>query len=333
MLLNPSIFIQLLVSATCTGMVCLASIFAVQGIRAWDIQSGSEIQLAMERRTYLISTLLSFCFAAQVAVFAFFILTCESISIQFVGAMCATGVLNANPYGWPVLILKILIFFGSAAWLMINHMDNKGYDYPLIKIKYGLLPALLPLMFFETLYLYLFFSKLTPDLIVSCCGSLFSSTGKGVAAEISGMDPGMAVTALGVSGLAVIGAGIACEYNRRFVLLFSLFSVLAFIVALVAIVSFIGLYVYEHPHHHCPFCMLKSGYSFIGYVLYFPLFSGTAAATGAMVMNLCNNFISLRPFVRPMVKKNIRFAVFMFSFFYIWVIIIVVRSNLTMRIW
>jgi len=165
MLLNPFIFIQLLVSGICTVLVCLASGFAIKGIRTWDIQSGSEIQLGLERRTYLISTLLVFCFSAQLAAFVFFILTCESISVQFVGAMCATGVLNANAYGWPVLFFKIFIFFGSALWLLINHMDNKGYDYPLIKIKYGLLLALLPLMFFETLCLYLFFSDISSGII------------------------------------------------------------------------------------------------------------------------------------------------------------------------
>jgi hypothetical protein len=51
-------------------------------------------------------------------------------------------------------------------------------------------------------------------------------------------------------------------------------------VALAAVVSCVALYVYEHPHHHCPFCLLKAGHGFIGYWLYLPLFAGAALALG-----------------------------------------------------
>ena len=45
--------------------------------------------------------------------------------------------------------------------------------------------------------------------------------------------------------------------------------------------SFISLYIYEHPHHHCPFCILKPEYDYQGYWLYLPLFTATAAGLGA----------------------------------------------------
>lgn len=37
-------------------------------LRRWDINSGSELQLRLERRTYLISTLLGFSLGAGAAV-------------------------------------------------------------------------------------------------------------------------------------------------------------------------------------------------------------------------------------------------------------------------
>lgn len=57
-------------------------------------------------------------------------------------------------------------------------------------------------------------------------------------------------------------------------------SLLALAAALAGIVSFISLYVYEHPHHHCPFCVLKPEYGYQGYALYIPLLAATAAGLG-----------------------------------------------------
>lgn len=333
MLLNPSIAVQLAVSFACTFTACMVFGFAVRGIRKWDINSGSQIQLNMERKTYLVSSLLTFCFSAELISLVFFAVTCESISSQFVGAMCATGVLNANPYGWPVLFIKIWIFFGGFLWLLLNHLDNKGYDYPLVKIKYGLLLVLLPLMILESIYLYLFFSRLSPDLIVSCCGSLFSVTAKGVAADVSGIAPKTASAAVGASAAVLFLTGIAAIFRDRLIWVFSIFSIAAFITALAGIVSFISSYVYEHPHHHCPFCLLKKEYLWIGFLLYIPLFSGAAAGTGAAAVSLFKQVKSLGEFVPPMAKSLVKMALTLFFIFYTLVIIIVAQSNLTMQFW
>ena len=110
MLLTPAIMALVLVSAVVTLMMLMASVFALQVIRYWDITSGSERQLGLERRTYLISTLLSWVFASELVSLLLFIYNAESMSGQFVGAMCATGVLNVNAWGWPTLLLKIGIF-------------------------------------------------------------------------------------------------------------------------------------------------------------------------------------------------------------------------------
>jgi len=59
-----------------------------------------------------------------------------------------------------------------------------------------------------------------------------------------------------------------------------------FAVALVAVVSAVSIYIYENPHHHCPFCLLKREYNFIGFALYAPLFAGAACGLASGVLSL-----------------------------------------------
>ena len=120
MLLNPSIMALILVSAVVSFMLLLSTGFSLKIVRHWDIHSGSEQQLQLERGTYLISTLLIFAFIAELVSLLLFIYNAEAMSSQFVGAMCATGVLNINAWGWPTLFLKIAIFFSGAIWLSLN---------------------------------------------------------------------------------------------------------------------------------------------------------------------------------------------------------------------
>jgi hypothetical protein len=331
MLLNPSILALLLVSLVDTLMVLLASVFALQVLRHWDIDSGSERQLHLERRTYLISTLLIWAFAFELLSLLLFIYNAESLSGQFVGAMCATGVLNVNDWGWPTLFLKIGVYFFGALWLTVNYLDNRGYDYPLIRYKYAILLLAMPLMVAELLVQGAYFLGMDPQVITSCCGTLFSADAEGVAAEVSGLAPDRALILLILSAVMLFSSGLWVMLRGRSGWLLSLSGILAFIVALVGIVSFLALYIYEHPHHHCPFCILKSGYDYIGYLLYLPLFLGAALALSAGVVTPWRELPSLRPTVLRIAPRMGGMALLFFLLFYLLSVIVVWRSSLTME--
>jgi len=279
-LLNPAIMALILVSVVVSMMLLLAGGFAIQIVRHWDLSSGSERQLVLERRTYLISTLVGWAFAAELVSLLLFIYNAEAMSGQFVGAMCATGVLNVNQWGWPTMLVKIAIFFSGSLWLILNNLDNKGYDYPLVRLKYLLLLLIVPIVLVEFIFQLRHFLNMDPDVITSCCGALFSADAEGVAAEMSAIKPGMAVRAFYGSGVIVVATGIWYGLTRRGETLLAITGGVAFVVALAAIISFVSLYIYEHPHHHCPFCILKSGHHYIGYLLYIPLFTAAALALG-----------------------------------------------------
>lgn len=295
MLLDPPVIALIMVSLGVSGMLFLAMIFAIRILHSWNINSGSELQIRLERQTWLISTILAYVFISELIALLLFIYNAEAMSSLFTGAMCATGVLNINGFGWPTLFLKIAAFFLGAIWLILNHIDRKGRDYPLIRIKYALLLLIAPVIWTETLLQLLFFINMNPDVITSCCGSLFSADASGVAAEVSGISPQVAMKLLYGSGLVVMASGIFYAVKQRGGLLFAFSGLAAFVIALIAIVSFIALYIYQHPHHHCPFCILKSEFDFRGYLLYIPLFLATAMALGSGIVSQFRKIPSISP--------------------------------------
>jgi hypothetical protein len=73
MIFHPSILALYVASILISFMVLYSVYYGFQILRRWNIQSGSEAQLVLERKTYLISTLLTY-------VFGFELLSSSSIS-------------------------------------------------------------------------------------------------------------------------------------------------------------------------------------------------------------------------------------------------------------
>jgi hypothetical protein len=284
MILHPAV-LALLIASLLTGfMVLYAGWHGVRILVKWDIRSGSELQLSLERRTYLISTILSYTFALQIASLFLFIYTADHLHTLFAGAMCAAGALNVNGFGYPVLIMKIVNFLLAGVWLIINHADTRGYDYPLIKTKYAVLLAIAPLVLLEAFFQFEYFVGLHADVITSCCGSLFSLDKPGVAGDLAGLPSGPMEAAFYAGMAATFASGLYYYLKRRGGYLFSAVSCLTFGIAAASLVSFICLYFYELPTHHCPFCILQKEYGYVGYALYATLLGGGVAGLGTGVL-------------------------------------------------
>lgn len=280
MILQPGILALVSASIIITLLVLYAGWYGLRILLKWNIASGSELQLTLERRTYLIATILSYCLAFQIVSLFLFIYTADSLHVLFTGAMCAAGTLNVNPYGYPVLLLKIGNCLLAGVWLIVNHADTRGYDYPLIRFKYALLLALAPLIVLETFLQFRYFAGLTPDIITSCCGSLFSID----RASLSGDLAALPARPMEIAFYASMGMSILCGgyfyLKRKGGYLFAAASAGTLVVAVASLVSFICLYFYQLPTHHCPFCILQKEYGHVGYVLYAALFGGGVAGLG-----------------------------------------------------
>lgn len=282
MILHPGI-LSLLVSSLLTALMMLSSAgYGVRILRHWDITSGSESQLSLERETYLISTIVSYFLGFQLLSLFLFIFTADSIRGLFVGAMCAVGTLTVNGFGYPTLILKIVTFLLAGFWLILNHADSLGYDYPLIRSKYLLLLLVMtPFILAETLLQAVYFLRLKPDIITSCCGSLFSPVTRGLATEIVTAPP------LPMLALFYASSGVTLLCGAWFIVrgsggwLFAVLNIVQLAVALIATISVIALYIYQMPSHHCPFCILQKEYDFVGYPLYLSMFVAAICGFGS----------------------------------------------------
>jgi len=306
MILHPAVITLLLASLLTTGMVLYGSFFGLLILRRWDIRSGSELQLALERRTYLISTLVSHVLVFEIASLFLYIYTADSLHGLFVGAMCAAGTLNVNEYGYPAFLVKIAACVLAGLWLILNHADNQAPDYPLIRKKYALLLLAAPVFAAEAVLTGAFFLGLQGDVITSCCGSLFSSEGSGLSSDLAAAPVPGAMAVFAANMLFVLAAGLVFRFTGRGGLAFAVLSGLAFLVSCVSLVSFISVYFYELPTHHCPFCVLQAEYGHVGYALYAALLAGV---TGGLGVGLLMPFRRIASLARAVPAIQARLAV------------------------
>jgi hypothetical protein len=283
-ILQPAVLALLLIALLVSGMGIYAGYYGMRIQSRWDPASGSEGQLELERRTYLISTIMSYILSFELMSLFLFIYTADDIHPLFTGAMCAAGTLAVNSFGYPALLLKVVNFLLAGVWLIINHVDNRGYDYPLIKVKYELLNLVVPLLVLESVLLLAYFAGVKPDVITSCCGSLFSQQSSGFSGDLAAL-PHLPMQIAFFAGMALtLASGLFFYARDRAGYLFSIAATVTFVIAGASVVSFICLYFYELPTHHCPFCLLQKEYGYIGYVLYATLFGGAVAGIGTGVL-------------------------------------------------
>jgi hypothetical protein len=103
-------------------------------------------------------------------------------------------------------------------------------------------------------------------------------------------------------------AGILYCRKGRGGYFFSLMSALTFLVSIFSILSFISVYFYELPTHHCPFCVLQREYGYIGYVLYFALFGAGISGMGVGVLMPFRRVQSLTEIIPAFQKRLVLIA-------------------------
>ncbi len=173
MILNSYIIIYLICSVMSLyiGLVALFNGFYI--LMRWDKHNDTEEQYYLEKRVYLIITVLFIGFSLRIFMFPLWFFTLNSMIISIPGAMCLVGVHNVSPtVAYTSSALKLILPSLYLYWLVLNFLDRKVETQPFMKKKLWLLTPLGVLILTETVLDISFFFSVPPRQ-VSCCTSLF----------------------------------------------------------------------------------------------------------------------------------------------------------------
>lgn len=270
MILTPEVLAIFILNALFAFFGIVAFVLSVKIYMGWDLNSVSASQYKLEKQSYLGATIIKYIFIIKVPLFLFFVFTLDKISNVLTGAMCGAGVVDATEYGIPLFILKILNLYVFAYWIVLHNEDMKHENQPYTKQKFGFFIFAFFLFMAELIVEGIMFGSIEIDKMVSCCGTLYSSSSTSAISSIFALDTTLLLSLFyGIFLLIIFFYFIKNRY------LFAIGNALFVIVAIVTLIVFFGTYIYELPSHHCPFCFLQSDYYFVGYFIYTLLFMGT----------------------------------------------------------
>lgn len=327
--IHPGVIALLVASACVSAMLLWAAWFSVGLLRRWDLSSSGEGQLELERRTYLVSTLVGYALMMELGTLVLYVYTAEDLHGLFVGAMCAAGTLNVGQFGYATLGIKLGSFLACSMWLVLNYLDAQAPDYPLTKIKYALMLLIAPLVLAEAVLGAMYLLGLKADVITSCCGTLFSSA----QGEVEATPHAAAALDAWVALANVLYIASTLWYilvTKRGWWALGLGAMAATAAGLWGATYIISPYLYELPTHNCPFCMLKAEYHYIGYALYAALLGAGAAGLGAAVAGAVRDVGSLRETAPRAGKMLAVLSLVLMGLFYMLSAYIVAASNLKM---
>lgn len=243
----------------------IAFVSAVKILLHWDFSSTSEQQYRLEKRSYLISLIITISLLFEILLLPYFAYTIESLSAIVPGAMCGAGVINANAYGNPLLLFRILLLFVVGIWLIINDEDLCAKNYPYTKKKFAFF-IIIFIMIVITYALELsYFSHISLKRAVACCSVLFGFSGH------NALPFGLTTPLIVAIFYLLFLLNLLFSWQKQPYAL-ALSNMLFLWVAYEAVIHFFGTYIYQLPTHICPFCMLEKEYYYVGYLIWGLLF-------------------------------------------------------------
>jgi hypothetical protein len=238
----------------------------------FDPSKSTAYQYALNKKSYLVATIIMFILLLKLPLFLFFVWTLDILSLSVAGAMCAAGIVSATEWGSTMFFLKIINLFLLAAWVLMHRLDLSESTYPFTKRKFLLFQGLFFLLFLEFALQLAHFLQIPADSPVACCSVLFDQTGQTY--EAFWLHPSAILGAF-LGGYAMLWV----FYWFKNPLMFGIATLVWMGVSIHALIRVFSPYIYELPTHMCPFCLLQKEYFFVGYLMYALLFLGALGGT------------------------------------------------------
>lgn len=248
----------------------VAFVLSLKIAKNWDMEKTTTLQYTLEKQSFLTATIIKYIFIIKLPLFLFFVFTLDKISNILIGAMCAAGVVDATQYGIYLFVLKILNLYLFGFWIVLNKTDLSKEHLPFTKLKFTIFCIFYFVLVAEIILETMMFLAIDPSRMVSCCGTLYSSTSASYISTLFQVSNGVHIVSFYTAFAFLILA-----YFLKNRLLYAVISAVFIIISIVSLIAFFGTYIYELPTHHCPFCFLQKDYYYVGYLLYSTLFAGT----------------------------------------------------------
>ncbi len=281
----------------------------------WNPADSDERQLRRERRQLLVETAMKIVLACQLLSLFLFVAVADRLHPLFTGAMCAAGVLAANPLGYPTLALKLATFVLAGLWLVVDRGSGAALSTGVVRAKHLSLVLLAVVVMVENAVQMRFFLGLDPAIVTSCCATIFDAPDSGLGADLSVLPAGPVRIAF--FGL-LIATGVAASIHLRWgrgSTAFSLLAVLLGLTAAVAVLVWVAPSYYQLPTHRCPFCLLAREHLHIGYPLYGALLAGIVSGGGCGLVRVLRRVDALHSIRSREEESLCRVSVLAFTLF------------------
>lgn len=286
--------IALVIGQVCSVLLLTVALWtAIRILQKWDQQSGTELQLSLERRSYLTSTLIRYVLIYQIVSLFLFLFTANNHLPGLIrGAMCASGTLSVNPYGHMLLYIKIFAIPFYAVYLFLDYFDQSEAEYPLTPQKYWLILPVFITIILDLAVMLTYFAAIDPQVIATCCSISFSASSNWNNDFLAGGQWIKTALILFYIFAAMFITGLILIKKYQFV---NLILALIFIpVSVYSLKYHFVKFIYGLPTHNCLFDIFWSRYFYIGYLLFGML----------MVMLICMIFTNVYSLIKKKLKKN-----------------------------
>lgn len=293
--LSPAISIELFLEFFLLIVLTYTLFQTVFILKNYQKETITDIEDFVEKKSYLVSILVSLALIIKIVLIAFFTYALDSLSSIVPGAMCMTGVLNTNEYGEVLIVLKLFVLLFSSLWLLLNKADLYSKEGAFFTKKMWFFIVLYIVIFAEFILSLLFLSSIDTQTPVLCC------LAKNVVE--SRLPFGISISMLVSLFYTFYIVVMYSAYKQQKLLLFIATLIFVYL-AYYANVYYFATFVYEAWAHNCPYCMLQAEYNFIGYFIYGSFFLFVFYTLGYLLFDF-------------MKKTNIRLIVWLNIFVFV----------------